>query len=161
MKGAPFFAIYNVGDYTFAPYKVVWPEMASNFKAAVATAADVPTIGKRPYVPDHKAFFVEFDKPAPAYYLCGILNAPTVRAAIESHIVSVQIGDVFKHINPPPFDAKDKDHLELAKLMTDAQGLKSETQRSVTLTKAEALAEKILVATLAKRRASTSKARTT
>ncbi|MBU1272741.1 MAG: N-6 DNA methylase [Alphaproteobacteria bacterium] len=161
MKGAPFFAIYNVGDYSFAPYKVIWPEMASNFKAAVATAANVPTIGKRPYVPDHKVFFVEFDKPAPAYYLCGILNAPTVRAAIESHIVSVQIGDVFKHINPPPFDANHKDHLELARLMKDAQGLRSEARRSVTLTKAEALAEKILVATLAKRRASTGKAQKT
>ncbi|MCA3187139.1 MAG: SAM-dependent methyltransferase, partial [Cupriavidus sp.] len=159
MKGAPFFAIYNVGDYSFAPYKVVWPEMASAFKAAVAISADVPTIGKRPYVPDHKVFFVEFDRPAPAYYLCGILNAPTVRAAIESHIVSVQIGDVFKHISPPPFDNKDKDHLELSRLMTDAQGLKNEAQRRVVLSKAELLAENILVEALEKRRASNIKTR--
>ena len=26
---APFYSVVNIGDYTFAPYKVVWPNMAS------------------------------------------------------------------------------------------------------------------------------------
>jgi hypothetical protein len=39
MKDAPFFAIYNVGDYTFQSWKVVWPEMSSRFYAAVAGSA--------------------------------------------------------------------------------------------------------------------------
>lgn len=152
MKGAPFFAIYNVGNYSFAPYKVVWPEMASNFKAAVATSAMVPTMGERPYVPDHKVFFVDFDRAEPAYYLCGILNSPTVRAAIESHIVSIQIGDVFKHINPPRFDPNNQDHLDLAGVMQSAQNANDQVKRAKILKNAEALAEKVLEADLAIRR---------
>ncbi len=96
-QGAHFASVFNVGDYTFAPYKVVWPEMAQTFKAAVAGRALVPIIGRRSYVPDHKIYFVEFDSPQPAYYLSGLLNCPSVRTTIESHIIKLQIGNVFKH----------------------------------------------------------------
>ena len=58
MPTAPFFAIYNVGPYTFAPYKVMWAEQSQQFKAAVVASGDVPLIGSRPYVPDHKVFLL-------------------------------------------------------------------------------------------------------
>jgi hypothetical protein len=45
MKGAPFYGVYNVGDYTFQPWKVVWPEMSTRFYAAVAGSSPVPIIG--------------------------------------------------------------------------------------------------------------------
>ena len=57
MKGAPFFAIYNVGDYIFAPYKVIWAEMTGNFSAAVVESRAVPGYESRVYVPDHKLYF--------------------------------------------------------------------------------------------------------
>ena len=79
MQGAPFFAIYNVGPYTFQPWKVIWPEMSSRFFAAVAGSAPIPGGGLRPYVPDHKIYFAAFDAPELAYYLCALLNAPMVR----------------------------------------------------------------------------------
>ena len=67
MKGAPFFAIYNVGDYTFAPYKVIWAEMTGDFSAAVVASGSVPGYGPRVYVPDHKLYFADFDQPEPAF----------------------------------------------------------------------------------------------
>ena len=72
MPNAPFYAVYNVGSYTFAPYKVIWAEQSGAFEAAVAAAGEVPLLGQRPYVPDHKIFFVEFWEAAPAYFLCGL-----------------------------------------------------------------------------------------
>jgi hypothetical protein len=62
MKGAPFYDVYNVGDYTLQPWKVVWPEMSTRFYAAVAGSSMVPVVGSRPYVPDHKVYFAGFDE---------------------------------------------------------------------------------------------------
>ena len=117
MKGAPYFAIYNVGEYTFQPWKVVWPEMSTTFKAAVAGSANVPLVGERPYVPDHKVYFAGFDEKEPAYFLCGLLNAPSVREWLESHILSIQMGNVFKHLRLPEYDSGNEAHAELSALV--------------------------------------------
>lgn len=112
--GAPHYAIYNVGDFTFKPWKVIWAEMSGKFSAAVAGSADVPLVGKRPYVPDHKIFFVAMDKKTEAHYLCGLLNSSTVAEFVESHNVAIQVGDIFKHMRLPVFDAKVRRHVALA-----------------------------------------------
>jgi len=112
--GAPYYAIYNVGDFTFKPWKVIWAEMSGKFSAAVAGSATVPLVGERPYVPDHKIFFVALDDKTEAHYLCGILNSSTVAEFVESHNVAIQVGDIFKHMRLPEFDPKNPKHIELA-----------------------------------------------
>ena len=146
MKGAPFYAVYNVGDYTFQPWKVVWPEMSSRFYAAVAGSAVVPVAGKRPYVPDHKVYFAGFDAKEPAYFLCGLLNTPMVREWVESHNVSIQVGDVFKHMRLPEYDETDEHHVALALLVEKAHGEHVTTKRAAVVRKIEAGGEVILKA---------------
>lgn len=144
MNGAPEFAIYNVGAYTFAPWKVIWPEMASSFYAAVAGSAEVPLLGVRPYVPDHKVYFASFDSKEPAYFVCGLLNHPTVREWIQGHSVSIQIGDVFKHLFIPEFDEENEVHVRLAQAVEKAHGMHDEVQRAVLVTDIEQLASLVL-----------------
>ncbi|NMG42646.1 N-6 DNA methylase [Aromatoleum toluvorans] len=146
MKGAPYYAIYNVGDYTFQPWKVVWPEMSSRFYAAVAGHADVPTIGRRPYVPDHKVYFAAFDEKGPAYFLCGLLNTPAVREWVESHNVSIQVGNIFKHMNLPKFDAAEASHAALAVLVERAHREHVSARRATLVSKIERDGEAILSA---------------
>lgn len=150
-QGAHFAAIYNVGDYTFAPYKVVWPEMAQVFKAAVATFAAVPLVGERPYVPDHKLYFADFSRPEPAYFLCGLLNCPSVRTTVESHIVKLQIGNVFKHVNLPAFNAEDSRHLELSRMVQAAHGAAGRNEWAEASEFASALAEAIIAEVIKER----------
>lgn len=118
--GAPSYAIYNVGDFTFKPWKVIWAEMSGRFSAAVAGSANVPLMGMRPYVPDHKIFFVAMDNKAEAFYLCGLLNTKTVAEYVESHNVAIQVGDIFKHMRLPEFNASNKKHTALAELVESA-----------------------------------------
>lgn len=153
MKGAPFYAVYNVGDYTFQPWKVVWPEMSSHFYAAVAGSAQVPIAGVRPYVPDHKVYFAGFDIKEPAYFLCGILNAPMVREWVESHIVSIQVGNIFKHMKLPEYHYADAMHVALAKLVEQAHSEHDEKARAVLVKKIESDAEIILKAWMLGRKA--------
>lgn len=120
MVGAPNFAVYNVGPYTFQQWKVIWPEMSTKFFAAVAGSAAVPSAGQRPYVPDHKVYFAAFDDKETAHFLCGLLNTDMVREWIESHNVSIQVGDIFKHLSLPAYDPNDAAHVALAALVEKA-----------------------------------------
>ncbi len=144
MPNAPFYGVYNVGSYTFAPYKVVWAEQSGAFKAAVAADGDVPLIGRRSYVPDHKIFFVDFDEPEPAYFLCGLLSSSLVREFVESHNISIQVGNIFKHMSLPSFVSSQREHIQLAELTRDAH-LESDTKtRKILIKEVAAMAEKML-----------------
>lgn len=150
-QGAHFASVFNVGAYTFSPYKLVWPEMAQTFKAAVVGRSSVPLIGRRPYVPDHKIYFVDFDRPAPAYYLSGLLNCPSVRTTIESHIVKLQIGNIFKHVNLPRFDTTNEQHRALARAALMAHKKSSAVERMAAHSRAVTIAEDIIARTCAAR----------
>lgn len=144
MKGAPYFAIYNVGDYTFKPWKVVWPEMSSRFYAAVVGSADVPVAGVRPFVPDHKVYYAAFDDKTAAHYLCGLLNTPMVREWVESHIVNIQVGDVFKHMRLPEYSKANATHTALAKLVERAHAQHDPAKRATLVAQIEVDGEIIL-----------------
>lgn len=144
MPNAPFYAVYNVGEYTFAPYKVVWAEQSRVFKAAVAANAKVPLVGPRPFVPDHKIFFVDFNEPEPAYFLCGLLLAPLVREFVESHNISIQVGDIFKHMSLPPFDPSRCQHTQLATLTKEAHLERDPNTRATLVQRLRDKAERIL-----------------
>lgn len=144
MKNAPYYAIYNVGPYSFSPYKVVWAEQSGSFCAAVAASAPVPLVGDRPYVPDHKIFFVEFQEEGPAYFLCGLLNTETVKEFVESHNISIQVGDIFKHMSLPEFDKENKSHLKISSLCKTAHSQTSDKERTKTIEKMREVGEMIL-----------------
>ena len=145
MSTAPFFAVYNVGPYTFAPYKVVWAEQSGVFKAAVATQKQTPA-GRRPYVPDHKVFFVPFQQAGPAYFLCGLLTTNLVTEFIESHTIAIQVGNIFKHMHLPSFDPEQTAHTELAAVVRQAHRTPDEQERGQLLDRIKVTGEEILLA---------------
>lgn len=111
-----FYHIYNVGAYSFAPYKVMWAEQSGTFKAAVCSSKEVPLIGERPYVPDHKVYFVDCESKEVAHYICGLLNCSLVKNYIESHTISIQVSNIFKHLELPRFNVTCKESVRLAEL---------------------------------------------
>jgi hypothetical protein len=120
-NGAPFYAIYNVGAYTFAPYKVVWAEMAGDIAAAVASARNLPHgIGTRPVVPDHKVYFVSTQSQDEAHFLCAMLNSEPVRVFVNSFTVKIQVGTIFRHLKLPSYDSTNPNHRELVRLSRQA-----------------------------------------
>lgn len=141
---APYYAIYNTGTYTFAPYKVVWAELSTSFEAAVVETSDVPLVGARTIVPDHKIYFAEFKNKDEAYYVCGILNASIIKEYIESHTIQIQVSNIFKHLSIPAFDKYNKDHCKLAKLCDDAHKSKNQKARDSFLQQMDDVAEDIL-----------------
>mgnify|MGYP000144439984 FL=1 len=144
MKGAPYQAVYNVGEYTFQPWKVVWPEMSSSFYAAVVGSDVMPVNGERVFIPDHKVYFASFDDKETAYYLCGLLNTETVREWLDSHNVSIQVANVFKHLTLPEYDEKNKRHVKLSNLVEKTHNTHDKKTRTKVLQDVFTLAESIL-----------------
>lgn len=148
MPHAPYYAVYNVGSYTFAPYKVIWAEQSKVFESAVAAANEVPLLGSRPYVPDHKIYFVEFQEAMPAYFLCGLLSSYLVKEFVESHNISIQVGDIFKHMNLPIYDQTQEAHTKLAQLVECAHQQDETTLRGALVDKVRNEAEHIIKASM-------------
>lgn len=143
-KNAPFYAVYNCGAYTFAPYKVVWAEQSSIFETAVFEEESVPLIGKRPFVPDHKVYFADFTSKEVAYFVCGILNSTMIREYVESHTIQIQVSNIFKHLSIPEYDQNNADHAKLAKLAQDAHAAVSYPKRRAVLAEMDTTSEAIL-----------------
>ena len=58
---APFYSLYNIGEYTIEPFKVCWREQAQFLTCAVVDSASVADIEKV-IIPDHKLMFVPLQR---------------------------------------------------------------------------------------------------
>lgn len=107
----PFYALYNVSEQTFAPYKVVWREQASDFTASALLGVD------RPVVPDHKLMLVSCSTAEEAHYLAACLSSGVVRLVVRSYAISTSTSThVLEHIAIPKFDGTNVLHQRLATL---------------------------------------------
>jgi len=110
--GAPFYSMFNIGNYSFSPHKVVWREQASGMTAAVIGELDGKSI-----MPDHKLMMVETVSEEEAHYLCALLNSAPVQFAVASYAIEIQLGPhILENIAIPKFTRKDDVHKELARL---------------------------------------------
>ncbi|HEY9721076.1 MAG TPA: hypothetical protein V6D47_03635, partial [Oscillatoriaceae cyanobacterium] len=87
--GGAFYGLWRVGPYTFAPYKVVWPELGE-LRAAVVGTAPMPWGESKRVIPEGKLNLIACERPEEAHYLCALLNAPSVRRAYAR--ITSQIG---------------------------------------------------------------------
>ena len=116
---APFYSIFNIGEYTFAPYKVVWRRVADVMDAAVIEKGNL--VGKRKVViPDATCQMVPFDDHQDAHYLCAVLNSSPARLAIQSYIVLHPDSHILKNISIPIFSKANQAHLKLVELSAAA-----------------------------------------
>jgi len=118
-QGAPFYTMFAVGDYTFAPWKVVWPWIAKGLRAAV-----IDVIQDKPIVPEHNTFLVACHDSDEAFYICALMNSSAGDLAIRSFF-STGGGGIgspiaLEHIRIPKYDPADLVHQALAAASQEA-----------------------------------------
>lgn len=108
-----FYAMFAIGPYTLAPWKVVWREQSARPQAAVVGPAD-----DRPILPDHKLMLVDCgDRAEEAHYLCALLNSAPARLLIMSYVISTSTSThVVHHVAIPRFSERNRAHRTLAEL---------------------------------------------
>jgi len=118
MEQGAFYSMFAVGDYTFAPWKVVWREVSSRFEPAVVGAAAGKVV-----VPDHTVVLISFDSENEAHYVCSLLASSLYVLAITSYFVLHPSPHVMNNVNVPRYDPTNAVHCRLAELSREAHGL--------------------------------------
>jgi hypothetical protein len=116
----PFYSLFDVGDYTFAPYKVVWREVANSVEAAVAGPGKLESDSPRCTIPDHTNILVPCQGEDEAHFVCAILNASPCRFTIQNYIVLHPDPHILQRVKIPRFDPANPTHLALADLSRQA-----------------------------------------
>jgi hypothetical protein len=120
-----FYAMYGIGEYTFAKYRVAWKRMAAKMSAVVLSGIKTDFGTKRLVSTDTTAFFA-LDNKDEAHYLCGILNSELIDSFIKSFSSAGRgfgAPSVMNNLAIPDFDASNNIHKKLTELSEKAHGL--------------------------------------
>jgi hypothetical protein len=71
----PFYSLFGLGPYTWAPYKVVWCRLGFKPHFAVISHIDDAELGRKAVVPGDHCMFIACECEREAHYLCALLNA--------------------------------------------------------------------------------------
>lgn len=90
-KGKPFYKIYGLGKYSWAPFKVMWVRMGYKPKFVVINRTLDTFLGTKLILPGEVCAFVserdkngDFITEDEAHYICAVLNSKAILAALDT-----------------------------------------------------------------------------
>jgi SAM-dependent methyltransferase len=117
IETGPFYSIFNVGDYTFAPWKVVWGRIGNRIKAAVASSA----------IPQETISLVACADEQEAHYIAALINSIPFQFTAHSYSQaggkSFGSPHVLENIRIPQFKSDDPSHQQLSQFSRRAHAL--------------------------------------
>lgn len=122
----PFYFVGNVGEYSFAPYKMAWREVADGIQATVLEPTDKGLGEAKPVVPTHTVIFIPFWERKPAHYACAIMNSSFTKLLIEGYISLHPSPHILENVNIPEYDEANPIHTDLADLSIELHETESE-----------------------------------
>lgn len=143
-QGKPFWSIWTTGDYTFAPFKVVWKEMSgNNFVVAYVGSSSMPGARSKLIVPDRKVYFIPSQTEEEAAYLTAFLNAQIVSSTISAYASALSLGtSVVDYLKIPKYNSRNSSMRELSKMgMKFSAGVEPSQKDEIRMNK---LVEKIV-----------------
>lgn len=117
-KENPEYVLYDIGEYTFSKYKVVWKALASGMISTV-----VSTKNNKLVIPDHNVVMIPIEDENEAYYLAGILNSEIVTKFVTAYISWFFSTHILENMNIPTYNLKNKKHIKVAELSKKAHVL--------------------------------------
>jgi len=119
VETGPFYSMFNVGEYTFAKYKVMWREQASRIESCVARGSK-----EHLPLPDHKLMLVDCKSDRESHYLTALLNSASSNLAVLSYAIGIQFDTHLVHnLNIARFNPRKTLHRQLAELSEKAHKL--------------------------------------
>jgi SAM-dependent methyltransferase len=116
MDRGAFYSMFAVGDYTFAPYKVVWREQAAGLVAAVTEPSDDKVV-----IPDHKLMLVDCQYRDEAHYLCAVLNSSLAQYVVLAYAITTSMNThILENVLAPKYASASATHRALSDLSQQA-----------------------------------------
>jgi type I restriction-modification system DNA methylase subunit len=126
-QGIPFYSFFGLGDYSFAPYKIVWCCMSYQPSFSVVSKVNDKNIGSKEVMPDNTIGYFSVNNKAEAHYICAILNSITAKKYFESRSSKSKWGlsiNMVDSVPIPKFDKNNHHHKRLAELSEKAHNIK-------------------------------------
>jgi hypothetical protein len=109
----PFWSMFDVGDYTIKPWKVVWPRIARRLEAAIVSSVDGQLV-----LPQETFSYIGLGDQMEAHYVCGVLNSTPFRLAVSSFSQtggkSFGTPGILDKVRIPQYDPGDPVHRKIA-----------------------------------------------
>ncbi len=113
----PFYSMFGVGPYTFAPWKVVWARLGNRMEAAALSTA----------IPQETITFLPCSTQNEAYYLASLINSTPFQFAAYAYSQaggkSFGTPSILEKIRLPRFDPHSLPHQHLENLSREAHRL--------------------------------------
>jgi SAM-dependent methyltransferase len=120
LQNQPYYALYNTGPYSFAPYKVVWTRVGNDLKCAVVGDRKQPFLTNLVVTPIETVVFVSFEEMNDSHFFCSLLNSSISRFAVSAYsnkgTGSFGSPHILEHVAIPKYDPKNETHKELSRL---------------------------------------------
>ena len=119
-KGKPFYTIYDLGSYSFFPYKVVWKDITGKISGKQEIIASVIApykdrfLGTKTPIIDNTLLGIHVRNLDEAHYLCSILNSSLVRAFVSSYTHLHVRPYVIEKLNLTRYDTNNPLHRRLS-----------------------------------------------
>jgi methylase of polypeptide subunit release factors len=137
---APFYTMFDIGDYSFAPVKVVWQGMGKvTMQAAVITQAAIAAHDSaKPIMPNQAMHpFIPLQNEDEAHYLAACLNSVPFMLAVRSHTQpggkSFAQPGILKVLRLPRYNARKSLHRQLVQLSRCAHAGQLDTEDHTVL----------------------------
>ena len=128
----PFYSMYDLGKYTFSPYKVVWNRVGNKLESCVISSVNDEFLGKKPVLPEEHLVFIPTEDENEAHFICCILNSTILDFTLRSIAggpLNFGSPKVFENtVRIPKFDANNNIHRELAELSKKAHEFASKEE---------------------------------
>lgn len=115
----PFYGLFGLGKYTFAPYKVCWVGLGFQPKFMVAEERAEAILGNKSLIPDGTIYYMPFADRDTAHFVCALLNSNLVRTFLSARSGKSKRGlskKVVAQLALPPFNRADARHVYLAQV---------------------------------------------
>jgi hypothetical protein len=128
-ESGPFYSMFDIGPYTFAHWKVVWPNMGDRLDAAVVSLQDGKVI-----VPQHIVSLVACESPEEAHYIAAAVNSVVFQFAARAYSQAGGKGfgtpQILDNLCIPYFDTQNPLHRRLSQLSREAHQLATRTNQT-------------------------------
>jgi len=138
-RGEPFYFYGAVNTYSFAPWKVVWREVANLPDAAV-----IGLVNGKPVVPAHTVVLIDCNDEYEAHFVCALINSSPAQLVVQSYIVLHPDPHILDNLRIPRYNPAEDLHRRLAELSKEAHACAQTLQAFADL-EAELGREKRLV----------------
>jgi hypothetical protein len=125
---APFYSLYNIGEYTLAPYKVCWPELSNDLRVGVSELSSDSRTKNKILIPDHTVIFIPLKNRDEAHYCSAMLNSSVAGLIVASYVTLHPSPHILENIRLPKFTATDKRHRRLSELSEKAHALAAKAE---------------------------------